>query len=586
MSVACDGLPLDPVFFSEIEPFPCAVLKAHYPTIPNLGDMSKIRRDENGNITNGRTTIPFPAGGIDILAAGCPCQDYSVAGKRAGGAEGSGTRSSLIFEFIRIIGEFRPRYFIYENVPGMFTTHEGRDFAHVVMEMEQRGYSLAWRVLDAQYVRVDGMGRAVPQRRRRVWVVGHSGADESRAAEILFEPDCVAGHTPPRRIAGQGFAYSLARRDRVDAGVVGEPAADRDGGCLNPLDVQSKRIYQPSGCAPCLPSGSTEGMTIQPSVCIALDGDKLKPREDQRKGGNGFGINEEGAGYTLTGVDRHGVAYGIDQQGGKGGANTTESVAPTVLSDSHGTPHGVAYAADGGNVAATITRQISEQSWQDNRANAVVECYENHAQDSRVQGPIDTAPTQGSSNANSAGVIGNNPLVCFSKVSHPHAPNGEGERWDEREVSPCISAKMSGYEPTLAQSQCDLSQMRYIVRRLTPTEVERLMGLPDGWTIPTGLRRYFGADGEPSPELVDEFVERFDTFNAIMAAYEHKAPPKGKSRKQVADWLKKISCAETCPDSPRYKGCGNGQATNQPRWIVTRLLALGEGIDPFTGEKL
>ena len=132
----------------------------------------------------------------------------------------------------------------------------------------------------------------------------------------------------------------------------------------------------------------------------------------------------------------------------------------------------------------------------------------------------------------------------------------------------------------------NLAAMRYIVRRLTPTEAERLMGLPDGWTIPMGLRRYFGADGEPSPELVDEFVERFDTFNAIMAAYEHKAPPKGKSRKQVAEWLKKISCAETCPDSPRYKGCGNSWASNQPRWILTRLLAIGEGIDPFTGEEL
>ena len=107
---------------------------------------------------------------------------------------------------------------------------------------------------------------------------------------------------------------------------------------------------------------------------VALDGDKLKPREDQRKGGNGFGINEEGAGYTLTGVDRHGVAY--------------ES-----------------------------------------------QCYENHAQDSRVQGPIDTAPTQGSSNANSVGVSGNNPLVCFSKVSHPKGAEGDGERWDEREVA-------------------------------------------------------------------------------------------------------------------------------------------------------
>ena len=122
-------------------------------------------------------------------------------------------------------------------------------------------------------------------------------------------------------------------------------------------------------------------------------------------------------------------------------------------------------------------------------------------------------------------------------------------------------------------------QMRYIVRRLTPTECERLQGLPDGYTIPTGLRRFFNADGEPAPELVAEFQRIHDTFGAIMAEYEHAKPPKPKSAKQVADWLKKISDPATCPDSPRYKGDGNGWATNQPRWILTRLLAIGEGID-------
>ncbi|MBQ1428720.1 MAG: hypothetical protein IIZ06_03545 [Kiritimatiellae bacterium] len=184
--------------------------------------------------------------------------------------------------------------------------------------------------------------------------------------------------------------------------------------------------------------------------------------------------------------------------------------------------------------------------------------------------------------AKGGGESGNKPSVAIGFKAGQSKDGGLG---DEREVSPTLSHKPSALEPTLAQSQCDLSQMRYIVRRLTPIEAERLMGLPDGWTIPTGLRRYFGADGEPSPELVDEFVERFDTFNSIMAAYEHKAPPKGKSRKQVADWLKKISCTETCPDSPRYKGCGNSWASNQPRWILTRLLAIGENIDPFTGEE-
>ena len=112
---------------------------------------------------------------------------------------------------------------------------------------------------------------------------------------------------------------------------------------------------------------------------IALDGDKLKPREDQRKGGNGFGINEDGAGYTLTAVDRHGVAYGI------GNGQAAEA-------------------------SATI-RECSQTLNCMHDKQATVQCYENHAQDSRVQGPIDTAPTQGSSNANSAGVSGNNPLV-------------------------------------------------------------------------------------------------------------------------------------------------------------------------------
>ena len=168
--------------------------------------------------------------------------------------------------------------------------------------------------------------------------------------------------------------------------------------------------------------------------------------------------------------------------------------------------------------------------------------------------------------------------------------SANGGLGDEREVAPTLSHKPSTLEPTLAQSQCDLSRMRYIVRRLTPKEAERLMGLPDGYTIPAGL-------DANDPALVEEFQRIFDTFGAIMfeyalASYERShregepppKPPKPKSAKQVAEWLKKISDPATCPDSPRYKACGNGWATNQPRWIITRLLAIGEGIDPFTGE--
>jgi len=293
------------------------------------------------------------------------CQDVSVAGKRAGMQEGSGTRSSLAFDFVRLARELRPRWVLWENVAGSIDSKNAPDFLRFASALGDCGYTLAWRVLDAQYVRVDSMERAVPQRRRRVWVVGCLGADESVPAQILFEPDCVAGHTPPRRRAGQGFAYSLAGRDRVDAGMVGKPAARRDGGC---------RAFIPYGTRlGASPEGITQPLTRIDSKfqkCIALDGDKLKPREDQRKGGNGFGINEKGAGYTLTGVDRHGVAY--------------ES-----------------------------------------------QVYENHAQDSRVK-TIEVSDTRNQKD----GTGGNNlPLVCFSKVSHPSAPNGEGERWDEREVA-------------------------------------------------------------------------------------------------------------------------------------------------------
>jgi len=292
-SVSCIGLPMRPVFFSEIEPFPCAVLKAHYPDVPNLGDMSKIQVSNDGKeITNGTTTIRLHER-LGILAGGTPCQDVSVAGKRAGMQEGSGTRSSLAFDFVRLARELRPRWVLWENVAGSIDSKNAPDFLRFASALGDCGYSLAWRVLDAQYVRVDSMERAVPQRRRRVWVVGCLGADESIPAQILFEPDCVAGHTPPRRRAGQGFAYSLAGRDRVDVGVVGN-ATRCD--VLNFQGSKGNNCVTDDGSCPNL--NAMHGHDVH---VVALDGDKLKPREDQRKGGNGFGVNEEGADISYVG---------------------------------------------------------------------------------------------------------------------------------------------------------------------------------------------------------------------------------------------------------------------------------------------
>ena len=234
MSAAALGLPLKPLFFAEIEPYPCAVLRDHFPHVPNFGDMTQIKYNSTTKeLTNGRTTITLPTNGLDILAGGTPCQDFSLAGKRAGADgdncdDGGTTRSSLCFNFIRLLREIRPRFFIYENVPGMLTSNEGRDFAHFLVALGESGYGdVAWRILDAQYVRVDGMEHAVPQRRRRVWVVGCLGENHGAAQTILLERDRYQGNTPPRRKTREEIAASLVGWTGIYDAMVEQSQANR-----------------------------------------------------------------------------------------------------------------------------------------------------------------------------------------------------------------------------------------------------------------------------------------------------------------------------------------------------------------------
>lgn len=233
-----------PIFFSEIEDFPCRVLKYHFPDVPNLGDVTKIRVEESTDpetntkekvITNGHTSIPFPGAGIDILAGGSPCQGFSVAGKRLGLDD---PRSCLAMHYARLVEELHPRILFYENVPGMLSSAAaggpGLDFYAFLRTLVNLGYDdISYRVFDAQYVTVDGFPRAVPQRRKRVFVVGlrsvgRAGTDVPASAEILFERASLLGDTPPRREAGQGFAeppgYRIAGDDRLveDAAGFGE----------------------------------------------------------------------------------------------------------------------------------------------------------------------------------------------------------------------------------------------------------------------------------------------------------------------------------------------------------------------------
>lgn len=184
-SLAWMPLGWEPVWFSEIEPFPCEVLAQRFPGVPNLGDMTKIEGEKY-------------RGTIDIIVGGTPCQGFSLAGKKGGIKD---PRSGLCLAYCRLLKTVRPRWFVWENVPGVFNTNGGEDFKAFLREIDEIGYSCAWRVLDAQYVRVDGYPRAVPQRRRRVFVVGYLG-DWRYPASVLFEPDCLFRNSPHTHCCG------------------------------------------------------------------------------------------------------------------------------------------------------------------------------------------------------------------------------------------------------------------------------------------------------------------------------------------------------------------------------------------------
>jgi DNA (cytosine-5)-methyltransferase 1 len=199
-------------FLSEIEPFPCAVLAHHYSTVPNLGDMTKFK--------------DWPDAAIDLLVGGTPCQSFSVAGLRKGLAD---PRGNLMLTYLAIAERYAPRWLVWENVPGVLSSNGGRDFGTLLGGLAELGYGFAYRVLDAQYVRVESHSRAVPQRRRRVFVVGHLG-DWRRAAAVLFERESLLGHPAPRREAREGVAPTLSARTKGGGGLGTD--FDCDGGLI------------------------------------------------------------------------------------------------------------------------------------------------------------------------------------------------------------------------------------------------------------------------------------------------------------------------------------------------------------------
>ena len=174
---------------SEIDPQASAVLAHHHPEAPNVGDMTTCLE----RVSDERT---------DLVVAGTPCQSFSVAGLRKGMDD---PRGNMALVYLGLVDKLRPEWVVWENVPGVLSSSGGRDFGAFLGALGQLGYGWAYRVLDAQFVRVESHARAVPQRRRRVFVVGHSGGWRGAAA-VLLERESLYGHPAPSRAAWEETA--------------------------------------------------------------------------------------------------------------------------------------------------------------------------------------------------------------------------------------------------------------------------------------------------------------------------------------------------------------------------------------------
>jgi DNA (cytosine-5)-methyltransferase 1 len=339
-TVAWHPLGWTPAAFSEIEPFPRAVLRHHWPHVPIHGrDRLKGESFEDHAAVAGFQTIgPDDYGPIDLLVGGTPCQSFSIAGKRGGMADG---RGNLALEYIRLADRKRARWVVWENVPGVFSSNGGEDFrcflsglvrwdvpipdggwrnAGVIAAGPADGaFGVAWRVLDAQFA-------GVPQRRRRVFVVGHLG-DWRRAAAVLFERHSLSGHPAPRREAGQNIANAITERpDRgggnsegqrlIPQGYGGETAPTLNAAFGSKLGLDNQHIDSGAGLF-VAHSLRAEGFDASedgtgrgtPLVPVAIQERAVSENPAAGPQGKGF---HEGVAYTLEARNKvQSVAYSI-----------------------------------------------------------------------------------------------------------------------------------------------------------------------------------------------------------------------------------------------------------------------------------
>ena len=287
-TVAWHHMGWEPVGFSEIEKFPSQLLNHYYPNITNYGDMTKYKEWKLNE-------------SIGLLVGGTPCQSFSVAGLRKGLED---PRGNLALIYCGILDRFRPQWFVWENVPGVLSSGEGRDFGSFLGAVAELGYGFAYRVLDAQYF-------GVAQRRRRVFVVGYLG-DWRPAAKVLFESESLCRDTPPSRSKREEATSRSGIGPEISGPLAARRFAETDG--LSTTSAQMIAVHENNKVGT-LMSRDYKGvdtydhtkMVVMVAQPIALAENTIG-RQPQN-GGNGDGFTVDGPMYTLNATGVHGIAY-------------------------------------------------------------------------------------------------------------------------------------------------------------------------------------------------------------------------------------------------------------------------------------
>ena len=411
-----------PQWFSEIEPFPSAVLAHHYPTVPNFGNMTKFKEWTLDDST-----------AIDVLVGGTPCQSFSVAGLRKGLDD---PRGNLMLTYLAIANKYRPKWLVWENVPGVLSSNGGNDFASLLRGMGELGYGFAYRIFDAQHF-------GVPQRRRRVFLVGCLG-DWRAAAAVLFERHSMLRNSAPCRKTTKSapafFESSLAQYRQADVGGTLKASGGVLGGGAKGASGQN---FDPD---------------MSNLLPIALAENTIGRQPEN--GGNGDGFTVDGPMYTLNATGVHGVAqpYSImPMNSGKDyKARETDVAQPLMAGGPVGGNQGGDY------IVQPIPLDLRNATRDPEKHDEV------NRQGIGVGESGDPAHT-----LTSACVHGVAQQVTAAfKGGQGSAAGGIGY---SEHVAPTLSASDGGNKiPTL------LNKMA--VRRLTPVECERLQGFVDGHT--------------------------------------------------------------------------------------------------------